>query len=140
MMSKNAEKAVNLYRNGHNCAQAVACAFAQTYNMDEDQLYQLCEGFGGGIAGYEGICGAASGMIMITGLAYSNPNIVGQSKKETYKKVKELQNLFHERMGYIDCDELKANLDQARVHGKPIGCTNCVKCAAQIVEDEIVGK
>lgn len=40
-MGKYAEKALELHAKGYNCAQAVACAFSDQVDMDEDQLFKL---------------------------------------------------------------------------------------------------
>ena len=46
-----------------NCAQAVACAFAEEVGVDEKVLFTAAEGFGLGMGGTEGTCGALSGAI-----------------------------------------------------------------------------
>ena len=50
-MGKYAEKALELHAKGYNCAQAVACAFSDQVDMDEDQLFKVMEGFGAGMGG-----------------------------------------------------------------------------------------
>lgn len=40
-----------------NCAQAVACAFAEEIGVDEKVLFTATEGFGLGMGGMEGAVG-----------------------------------------------------------------------------------
>ena len=48
-MESYVEKAVNLHKNGYNCAQSIVCAFAQELGADYETAFRLSEGFGGGI-------------------------------------------------------------------------------------------
>ena len=57
-MGKYAEKALELHAKGYNCAQAVACAFSDQVDMDEDQLFKVMEGFGAGMGGMHGTIAA----------------------------------------------------------------------------------
>ena len=43
------EKAIELHDKGFNCAQAVACAFAEETGIPEEILFAACEGFGLGM-------------------------------------------------------------------------------------------
>lgn len=54
------EKAIELHDRGCNCAQAVACAFAEEIGVPEETLFAAAEGFGLGMGGMEGTCGAVS--------------------------------------------------------------------------------
>lgn len=36
-------------RNGYNCAQAVACAFAEEAGVDKATVFRIAEGFGSGM-------------------------------------------------------------------------------------------
>ena len=48
------EKAIELHDKGFNCAQAVACAFAEETGIPEEILFAACEGFGLGMGGMAG--------------------------------------------------------------------------------------
>ncbi|WP_302438636.1 C-GCAxxG-C-C family protein, partial [Roseburia hominis] len=52
------EKAIELHDRGCNCAQAVACAFAEEIGVPEETLFAAAEGFGLGMGGMEATCGA----------------------------------------------------------------------------------
>ena len=52
-----AERARDLFFEGCNCAQAVFLAFAED-RMDRDTALKIASGYGGGMAGMRGVCGA----------------------------------------------------------------------------------
>ena len=62
-----AERARDLFFEGCNCAQAVFLAFAED-RMDRDTALKIASGYGGGMAGMRGVCGAVNGMFMACGL------------------------------------------------------------------------
>ena len=39
-------QAITNFEKGYNCAQAVACAYADDLGIDEELLFRLTEGFG----------------------------------------------------------------------------------------------
>ena len=49
-MEKHYEKAVKLFLNGRNCAQAVVCAYAEDLGIDCETLLKLSSSFGGNSA------------------------------------------------------------------------------------------
>lgn len=65
------EKAIELHDKGCNCAQAVACAFAEEIGVPEETLFAAAEGFGLGMGGMEATCGAVSGAVMLAGFKNS---------------------------------------------------------------------
>ena len=84
-MSTKAEYATKLHENGCNCAQAVACAFADETGIPEETLFAACEGFGLGMGGMAATCGAVSGAVMLAGLKNSCKNLEQPaSKADTY--------------------------------------------------------
>ncbi|MBQ6001626.1 MAG: C-GCAxxG-C-C family protein, partial [Synergistaceae bacterium] len=71
-MTVKHEKAVELKnRTGdahYNCCQAVACMFSEETGVSEDVLKRIGAGFGLGMGGMEGTCGALCGAEMVLGL------------------------------------------------------------------------
>ena len=63
-MSEKANLASAKHDRGYNCAQAVACSFAEELGIDERELFRMMEGFGFGMGCME-ICGAVSGMVFV---------------------------------------------------------------------------
>lgn len=130
-MSKYTEKALENHKNGMNCAQAVACAFAEEMGMDENVLFQMAEGFGAGMGGMEATCGAVSGAVLLTGIKCSSANVQNPvTKGSTYKLSKEIIQQFKEKNESVICKELKG------VESRKVlrSCQGCIEDAAAIAE------
>ena len=114
-----------------NCAQAVACAFAEEIGVPEETLFAAAEGFGLGMGMME-VCGALSGMMMIIGLQNSvgNPEKGKMTKGDTYKKVREYAAKFKEQNGSYLCKELKG-VETGKVLRS---CPDCIRDAVEIAE------
>ncbi|MEE0981552.1 MAG: C-GCAxxG-C-C family protein, partial [Acutalibacteraceae bacterium] len=66
-MSQRTDKAVELFKNGFNCSQAVFAAFAGEFGMDEETALKVSAGLGGGVGRSREVCGAVSGAAMLVG-------------------------------------------------------------------------
>ena len=64
-MEERSEKAVALMKDGYNCAQAVACVFAEEAGADKATVFRIAEGFGSGMGTMQGVCGALVGAVML---------------------------------------------------------------------------
>ena len=73
-MSKIKE-AAERHERGYNCAQAVACCYCEEMGIDEQTVFELTEGFGLGMGGMEGTCGAVSGAVAVLGRMNSTGNL-----------------------------------------------------------------
>ncbi|MBQ3864952.1 MAG: C_GCAxxG_C_C family protein [Clostridia bacterium] len=100
-------RAMDLFKEGYNCAQAVALAFADYVPMEKETLAALSSSFGGGMGRLREVCGAVSGMFMICGLrkGYTGPE-TGPAKAEHYARIQEMAAAFREKNGTIICREL----------------------------------
>lgn len=136
---KNSEKALENFKTGCNCSQAVALAFASEVGVDDKTVLKAMAGFGGGIGRTDQICGAVSGAVMIIGLKYAT----GPERKElVYAKVKELTEKFKARNKTVSCTGLLGcnmstpeGLEEAKkkeAHTKI--CPKFVQDAAEILE------
>ena len=126
------EKAKAYFLEGYNCAQAVACAFAEEIGVDEKILFTANEGFGLGMGGMDGTCGALSGAIMLAGFKNSDQNIENPgTKAETYKLSKEMVNRFKEKTGSTICKELKG-IETGKVL---CSCPDCICKGVEVVEE-----
>lgn len=105
-MSKRQE-AVELFEKGYSCSQAVAGAFCDKTNIDFDTMMKIASAFGGGMGRLREVCGAVSGMFIITGLiyGYDSPKDI-ETKKELYGKVQSLAMKFKQINGSYVCREL----------------------------------
>ena len=55
-MSIKTDKAAQNHQKGYNCAQAVACAFAEEMEIDESIIFKMMEGHGLGMGCMEVRC------------------------------------------------------------------------------------
>lgn len=130
-MSKYTERALENHKKGMNCAQAVACAFADALNMDENVLFQMAEGFGAGMGGMEATCGAVSGAVMLSGIKNSSADVTKPvTKASTYQLSKEISKQFQEKNGTLVCRELKGVETKKALRS----CDGCIEDAAAIAE------
>ena len=56
----------------YNCAQAVACTYADIAHLDEETVYNTAAAFGAGMGCMEGTCGAIIGAGIVLGLKYKD--------------------------------------------------------------------
>lgn len=101
------ERATGLFMLGYNCSQSVAGAFCDETGIDFDAMMKLSSAFGGGMGRLREVCGAVSGMFLITGIlyGYDDPKDIG-AKKALYTEIQSLANRFREQHGSYVCREL----------------------------------
>lgn len=123
------ELAVRKHGCGYNCAQSVVCAFADELGVDEQLLYKLSEGLGAGMGNGQNACGALSGAILVAGMLNSDGDLVnpGSTKRDTYKKVGELKKAFEEKVGAINCFEIKG--------AAMTSCPDCIRAGVEILQE-----
>ena len=127
------EKAVENHKKGYNCAQAVACVFAEKLGYSEDEIFRLTEGFGAGMGATQGVCGAVSAMVFAAGAikSFGVDKIPETNKKESYTFARKLMETFESKVGSIKCSEIKRNCLRS--------CDGCIEDAVEILE-EFIGK
>lgn len=106
-MEERIEKAIELFKEGYNCSQAVVTTFADMYGFTNEQALKMSASFGGGIGRMRQTCGAACGLFMLAGLETGCTEGKDREGKEAnYKLVQELAEEFRKRNGSIICAEL----------------------------------
>jgi C_GCAxxG_C_C family probable redox protein len=137
------EAAVELFRSGCACSQAVFGAFAPVHGVDESHALRLASGFAAGMR-MGGTCGAVTGGLMALGLAVADdPRCrTADGRQQVYAAVNEFCVEFRRRRGGLDCRELLGcdistpeGLQQAK--DKDLFATTCVELvrdAATIVD------
>lgn len=105
--SKYAQIAMELFKEGYNCSQAVVLAFEDKYDIDRKTILKLSSSFGGGMGRLREVCGSVSGMFMVAGIlyGYDSPEDL-EGKKVHYERIQELAHEFELRNGSIVCREL----------------------------------
>ncbi len=126
-----AEKAVEKYQNGYNCAQAVICACADMTEFTEDQLFRLSEAFGGGMGATGGVCGAVSAMVFLAGLKESGglALLPDTNKGKSCALAKAMMNEFENMNKTIICSTIKSEACRT--------CAGCVEDAVNIIEKKL---
>ena len=100
-------RAVELFKMGYNCAQAVTAAFADDYGYTEEQALKMSASFGGGIGRMRETCGAACGMFILAGLETGSTDASDrQGKADNYALVQRLAQEFSRENGSLICAEL----------------------------------
>ena len=103
-----AQRAVELFKQGFNCSQAVFASCADLYGItDQDMALRLAASFGGGMGRMRLVCGAASGMFLLAGLHNGSctPHD-NEGKMANYAFVQQLAGEFKGKYGSLICAEL----------------------------------
>lgn len=125
------QKANELHHSGYNCAQAVACSFAEELGYEKTEIYKICEAFGSGMA-VGSTCGAASAMAIVVGMKNSDGNPENPtSKRRSYALIKKAMKKFVEVVGSEQCKTIKG-IETGQVLRS---CKDCVTDAAGILEE-----
>ena len=100
------DKAVELFRSGYNCSQAVLGAFEDLGKLDEKTLLSTGSALGGGFARSRNLCGAVNAMGIIYGL-YSGDT----DKNNAYFVVNQMIQEFLQLHSDINCGVLLKNVN-----------------------------
>lgn len=139
------ERAVELFVEGYNCAQAVAAAFGDLTGLDEKTAAKMASCFGGGMGRMREVCGAVSGMLMVAGVlyGYDDPKATTE-KRELYAQVQAMAGQFREELGSIVCRDLLKNppsdpnpTPRTEQFYKDRPCARMVATAARIMDEFI---
>ncbi len=139
----NVEKAVEVFKEGFSCSQAVFGAYCEQFGLDKKQAYKISSGFGGGMH-LDQTCGAVTGAFMVIGLKYGRTRADDvEAKMKTAKMVAEFAKKFKARHGSISCTALigcnistPEGFEEAKKKDlfKQL-CPEFVKSAAEILEE-----
>ena len=109
-MKDYAKHAAELFESGYNCAQAVAVAFSDVTGMTPQAAASMASSFGGGMGRMREVCGAVSGMLLVSGIlcGYDSPGD-DVSKKAHYERVQAMAGEFRQEAGSIICRDILKN-------------------------------
>lgn len=110
---------------GLNCAQCVATAFPDIFQLPADSLLRLTIGLGGGMGLSGSTCGALSVMALAEGMR--SPGSPA-AKAQVYKNFRSLSEQFRERFGSTLCPELKQ---------KGVPCNDLILGAVEIYHNHL---
>ncbi len=146
-MTSHEKKAVELFRAGCNCSQAVFTAFCDVTGIDEKTALRMSSSFGGGLGRLREVCGAVSGMSLAAGVLWGYDNIEDKSfKTEHYALVAGMAHKFSDIFGTYICKELlgiknytysPVAEDRTSEYYLTRPCEKCIAAAARILDEEI---
>jgi len=84
--------ATDYFRQGYNCSQSVALAFADLYGIPLPLMAHLSASYGGGIGRMRETCGSALGMFMLAGLEVTNVDDIPEPVSHTPDPVPHTDN------------------------------------------------
>lgn len=142
------KKAVDNFKTGYNCAQAVFLAFAEDFGIDKNTALKLSSSFGGGMGRLREVCGAVTSMFAIAGLkhGYISP-ADDAAKARHYELIQTLAEKFKSQYGTIICRELlklpegsdspiPSKRNERYYQTRP--CEAFVRLASEIIEQNIL--
>lgn len=126
------EKAFDYHKKGFNCAQSVVLPFCEELGLDPVITSKAMEGFGGGMGGYDLVCGALSGAVFLTGIKNADGDLEAPaSKRGTYAVCKDITESFKRECGSHLCPEIKGFRG-----GAPLkSCNECIACSVRLCEE-----
>ena len=101
------EKATQLFAAGYSCSQSVLVSRAGQFGLPDETALKLSAAFGGGLGREGEVCGAASGALMVIGLAHGQTSPEQKEAKEhTYQLTRRFLAEFTRRTGALHCRDL----------------------------------
>ncbi|MGM9758610.1 MAG: C-GCAxxG-C-C family protein, partial [Parabacteroides sp.] len=73
-VEERVQQAIDLFNNGHNCAQSVFMAYADLFDLTPEMASKMSVSFGGGMGRMREVCGTVSAMSMLVGFKYPVPD------------------------------------------------------------------
>lgn len=143
-METKKEKAINAFRGGLNCSQAVFSAYSEELKMDNEFALSVSCGFGGGMGRLQETCGVVTGAYMALGV-YNCSKYFGfkERKEKTYGMVQDFNAKFIALHKTTKCLELlkydlktpegQRKVQELNLH--EVICEKCVEDAIDILDN-----
>jgi C_GCAxxG_C_C family probable redox protein len=101
------QKALESFRSGLNCAQAVLTVYSDEMNFDNNLAQSISCGFGAGMGRLQDTCGAVTGSFMVLGIYNCKQFADNSARKEaTYSMIQKFSEKFKQLNGSTDCISL----------------------------------
>ncbi len=136
----HADQAVELFRQGFSCSQAVLAGYGKQFGIDPETALRVACGLGAGCGRLGLTCGAVTGAYLVVGLKYGKVRAEDNgAKEETYAFVQEFSERFLERNKSLNCTELlgcdlNTPEGRAQVKAQNLSTTVCEKVVRDAVE------
>lgn len=137
------EKALGLFAEGANCAQAVLASFADETHLAHADSMKIAASFGGGMK-QALTCGAVTGALMVLGMRYGCADHTDMNEKARITAItRDFATRFIARHGTLSCkDLLGIDISTEQGHDKAAArglfkseCTRFVASAVEILEE-----
>lgn len=100
-------RAREAFEQGYNCSQSVVLAYADVLGQDPEVLASFVAPLGGGMGRLREVCGAVSGMFMVSSAAYRGASNTDRAvRTQVYTGVQRLAECYRKECGSIVCREL----------------------------------
>ena len=140
METANKKEAIELFKKGFNCSQAILTTFGPKLGINKEACLKIATSFGGGMAKQQNVCGAVTGAYMVLGLKYGK-YIQGddKSKAKTYDLVNEFNKRFIEKNGSIICldiigENMNTEIGMKNIQENNLFKIKCEKAIANAVD------
>lgn len=143
IMTERAKRALQLFAQGTNCAQAVLQAYGDLAGLTEEQSSLLAVGLGGGMGRLRQTCGAFSAAVLLCGALEGEDGGKPENRVAVYKRVQAMYDSFVAKTGSNNCGELLGRtreepVPEARTKNyyatRP--CTKVILAACQVIEEQ----
>ena len=98
---------------GYNCCESVLMRIDEKNPLSgfDEAVLRIASNFGGGVAGWGSVCGAASGAAIAFGLIYGtggneNPRVFQRKRSKLREVTQEFMRAFEEEFGSVNCMDL----------------------------------
>lgn len=140
MSVSRVDQAVNCFKEGLLCSQAILLTYGPQFDIDPDSALRVSRSFGSGMARMCETCGAVSGAYMVLGLSCRDADEKA-AKEKSYALCRELAKRFKEANGSTNCAQLlqcdigtPEGQAQFRQENLVECCRSYVRCSAEILE------
>jgi len=117
MIKDHYKEAVELFKSGFHCSQAIFGAFSEDLGLSRKTALKISCPFGGGIGGFGKTCGALTGAMMVIGLKYGSSDATDtDSRALTKQKTRQLIETFEKTHGSCNCNDL-VGFDRSQMMG-----------------------
>jgi len=106
-MSQKSDMALELFKGGQFCSQAVLSAFCGDLGLSPTMALKVASGFGGGMGRMGHVCGAVTGAFIAIGLNdWQATSATKDEKDKINKRVRNFTARFEKKHGSIICRDL----------------------------------
>lgn len=117
-------KAAELHSNRYTCSQAVACAFCDVVDVDEETMKVIVRKYSGGA--YK-VCGAVMGAYVIANFIKDNRNMEDPAEwnEDDIELLQEIERRFKEKKLHCNVQGIKRDRDWDSITAMQRLCRRC---------------